>query len=283
MTAEHSAEHPGGLPAGPPVALTIAGSDSGGGAGLQADLRTFTACGVHGCVAVTAVTVQNSVGVTAVVEVPPSTVAEQIRAVVTDIGVAAAKTGMLASASIMCAVAEVCDELGIGRDRVVPLVVDPVAASMHGNPLLAEGALALLRSELLPRATLLTPNLDEVRLLVGLDVGSPAEQYEAARALHAWGPRWVLVKGGHLQDSAHDVLYDGREFTVFTGPRLAVPHTHGSGDTLAAAITAALARGAAVPDAVSYGKRYIAQAIAHAYPLGAGVGPVSPFWRLRPD
>jgi len=283
VTAEHSAEHPGGLPAGPPVALTIAGSDSGGGAGLQADLRTFTACGVHGCVAVTAVTVQNSVGVTAVVEVPPSTVAEQIRAVVTDIGVAAAKTGMLASASIMCAVAEVCDELGIGRDRVVPLVVDPVAASMHGNPLLAEGALALLRSELLPRATLLTPNLDEVRLLVGLDVGSPAEQYEAARALHAWGPRWVLVKGGHLQDSAHDVLYDGREFTVFTGPRLAVPHTHGSGDTLAAAITAALARGAAVPDAVSYGKRYIAQAIAHAYPLGAGVGPVSPFWRLRPD
>jgi hydroxymethylpyrimidine/phosphomethylpyrimidine kinase len=278
-----TAEPPARLPAGPPVALTIAGSDSGGGAGLQADLRTFTACGVHGCVAVTAVTVQNSVGVTAVVEIPPSTVADQIRAVVTDIGVAAAKTGMLANAAVMCAVAEVCDELGIGRDRVVPLVVDPVAASMHGNPLLADGALAVLRSELLPRATLVTPNLDEVRLLVGMDVGSPAEQYEAARALHAWGSRWVLIKGGHLRDDAHDVLYDGREFTVFTGPRLATPHTHGSGDTLAAAITAALARGAALPDAVSYGKRYIAQAIAHAYPLGAGVGPVSPFWRLRPD
>ncbi|MBV9727879.1 MAG: bifunctional hydroxymethylpyrimidine kinase/phosphomethylpyrimidine kinase [Pseudonocardiales bacterium] len=285
---------------GPPVALTIAGSDSGGGAGLQADLRTFTACGVHGCVAVTAVTVQNSMGVMGIVEIPPSTVANQIRAVVTDLGVAAAKTGMLASAAIICAVAGVCDEISIGRCRVVPLVVDPVAASMHGDPLLADDALTVLRSELLPRATLITPNLDEVRLLVGMDIGSPAEQYEAARALHALGPRWVLVKGGHLRDGAQrknppkknppkknsqclDVLYDGREFTAFTGPRLATPHTHGSGDTLAAAITSALARGAAVPEAVTYGKRYIAQALAHAYPLGAGVGPVSPFWRVRPD
>lgn len=281
--------------AGPPVALTIAGSDSGGGAGLQADLRTFTACGVHGCVAVTAVTVQNSVGVTGIVEIPPSTVADQVRAVATDIGVAAAKTGMLASAAIICAVAGVCDEVGIGRCRVVPLVVDPVAASMHGDPLLADDALAVLRSELLPRATLITPNLDEVRLLVGIDVGSEAEQYEAARALQALGPRWALVKGGHLRDSTQendpqetnpqclDVLYDGREFTAFTGPRLATPHTHGSGDTLAAAITSALAHGAAIPEAVKYGKRYIAQALAHAYPLGAGVGPVSPFWRVCPD
>jgi hydroxymethylpyrimidine/phosphomethylpyrimidine kinase len=289
-------------PAGPPVALTIAGSDSGGGAGLQADLRTFTACGVHGCVAVTAVTVQNSVGVTGIVEIPPSTVADQVRAVATDIGVAAAKTGMLASAAIICAVAGVCDEVGIGRCRVVPLVVDPVAASMHGDPLLADDALAVLRSELLPRATLITPNLDEVRLLVGMDVGSDAEQYEAARALQALGPRWALVKGGHLRDGTRendpqetnpqeqeknlqclDVLYDGRAFTAFTGPRLATPHTHGSGDTLAAAITSALAHGAAVPEAVKYGKRYIAQALAHAYPLGAGVGPVSPFWRVCPD
>ena len=285
---------------GPPVALTIAGSDSGGGAGLQADLRTFTACGVHSCVAVTAVTVQNSVGVTGIVEIPPSTVADQVRAVATDIGVAAAKTGMLASAAIICAVAGVCDEVGIGRCRVVPLVVDPVAASMHGDPLLADDALALLRSELLPRATLVTPNLDEVRLLVGMDVGSHAEQYEAARALHALGPQWVLVKGGHLREDPPeknpreknsqeknqqclDVLYDGREFTVFTSPRLATPHTHGSGDTLAAAITSALARGAAVREAVGYGKRYIEQAVAHAYPLGAGVGPVSPFWRVCPD
>jgi hydroxymethylpyrimidine/phosphomethylpyrimidine kinase len=235
-------------------------------------------------VAVTAGTGQNSLGVTAVVEIPPSTVADQVRAVVTDIGVAAAKTGMLASAAIIDAVAGVCDELGIGRRHGVPLVVDPVAASMHGDPLLAEDALAVLRSELLPRATLITPNLDEVRLLIGLDVSSPAQLYDAARALHAQGPQWVLVKGGHLRDEPQclDVLYDGREFTEFTGPRLATPHTHGSGDTLAAAITSALARGTAMSEAVSYAKRYIAHAIAHAYPLGAGTGTVSPFWRIRP-
>lgn len=267
---------------GPPVALTIAGSDSGGGAGLQADLRTFTACGVHGCVAVTAVTVQNSLGVSGFVAIPPSTVADQIRAVATDIGVAAAKTGMLASAAIICAVAEVCDEVGIGAS--VPLVVDPVAASMHGDPLLADDALAALRSELLPRATLVTPNLDEVRLLVGVDVGSRAEQYTAATQLHALGPQWVLIKGGHLHDDPEclDLLYDGSEFTAFTGPRLATPHTHGGGDTLAAAITSALARGLKVREAVGYGKRYIEQAVVHAYPLGAGVGPVSPFWRIQP-
>ncbi|MGH3900528.1 MAG: bifunctional hydroxymethylpyrimidine kinase/phosphomethylpyrimidine kinase [Pseudonocardiaceae bacterium] len=264
----------------PPVALTIAGSDSGGGAGLQADLRTFTTCGVHGCVAVTAVTVQNSVGVTGFVAIPPSTVADQIRAVATDIGIVAAKTGMLASAAIISAVAEACDEVGIGAS--VPLVVDPVAASMHGDPLLADDALAALRSELLPLATLATPNLDEVRLLAGLDVGSRAEQYTAAKALHALGSQWVLVKGGHLHDDPEclDLLYDGTEFTAFTSPRLATPHTHGSGDTLSAAITSALAHGLAMREAVGYGKRYIEQAVAHAYPLGAGIGPVSPFWRL---
>ena len=271
----------------PPVALTIAGSDSGGGAGLQADLRTFTTCGVHGCVAVTAVTVQNSLGVTGFVPIPPSTVADQIRAVATDIGIGAAKTGMLASAAIISAVAEVCDEVGIGAS--VPLVVDPVAASMHGDPLLADDALDALRSELFPRATLVTPNLDEVRLLVGLEVGSRAEQYTAAKKLHSLGSQWVLVKGGHLRADPQernpqclDLLYDGSEFTAFTSPRLATPHTHGSGDTLAAAITSALARGWTMPEAVGYGKRYIEQAVAHAYPLGAGIGPVSPFWRLRP-
>src|SRR6476646_129913 len=268
----------------PPVALTIAGSDSGGGAGLQADLRTFTVCGVHGCVAVTAVTVQNSLGVGGYVEVPPSTVADQIRAVATEIGVAAAKTGMLSSVAIIAAVAEVCDEVGIGHS--VPLVVDPVSASMHGDPLLAPDALSALRSVLLPRATLVTPNLDEVRLLVGLDVRCRAEQHEAARALHAAGPRWVLIKGGHLPAGADDglcldLLYDGTDFTEFTGPRLATQHTHGSGDSLAAAITAALAHGSPMPEAVGYGKRYIKQAIAQAYPLGAGIGPVSPFWRVQ--
>lgn len=270
------------MTAAPPVALTIAGSDSGGGAGLQADLRTFTACGVHGCVAVTAVTVQNSRAVTGIVEMPPSTVADQVRAVASDIGVAAAKTGMLASAEIISAVAKVCDEVGLGAS--VPLVVDPVAASMHGDPLLTANALDELRAELFPRANLVTPNLDEVRLLIGLDVQSRAQQYDAARALHAWGPQWVLVKGGHLRDDPEclDLLYNGHDFIPFTGSRVATPHTHGSGDTLAAAITSALARGATMPMAVRYGKHYIHQAVAHAYPLGTGVGPVSPFWRLLP-
>ena len=194
----------------------------------------------------------------------------------TDIGVAAAKTGMLASAAIISAVAAVCDDVGIGRS--VPLVVDPVAASMHGDPLLAYDALAALRSELLPRATLVTPNSDEVRLLVGVDVRSRAEQHEAARALHALGPRWVLIKGGHLADGAEDalcvdLLYDGTDFTEFTGPRLATPHTHGSGDSLAAAITSALAHGSPMPEAVGYGKRYIKQALAHAYPSAPESAP----------
>ncbi|MBV9060438.1 MAG: bifunctional hydroxymethylpyrimidine kinase/phosphomethylpyrimidine kinase [Pseudonocardiales bacterium] len=266
----------------PPVALTVAGSDSGGGAGLQADLRTFTACGVHGCVAVTAVTVQNSRAVTGIVEIPPSTVADQIRAVVSDIGIGAAKTGMLASAGIISAVTKMCDEVGLGTS--VPLVVDPVAASMHGDPLLTADALDGVRSELFPHATLVTPNLDEVRLLIGLDVQSRAQQYDAARALHALGPQWVLVKGGHLHDDPEcvDLLYDGSDVIEFTAPRVATPHTHGGGDTLAAAITSALARGADMPTAVRYGKHYVSQAVAHAYPLGTGVGPVSPFWRLRP-
>ncbi len=269
--------------AAPPVALTIAGSDSGGGAGLQADLRTFTACRVHGCVAVTAVTVQNSVGVTGFVAIPPSTVADQIRTVAEDIGVGAAKTGMLASAAIISAVAAACDEVGIGRGGTTPFVVDPVAASMHGDQLLADDALDALRGELFGRATLVTPNLDEVRLLVGIDVRGRDEQYEAAKALHALGPAWVLVKGGHLRDDPQclDLLYDGAEFTELIGPRFDTRHTHGGGDTLASAITSELARGASVVDAVRFGKSYIEQAVEHAYPLGAGTGPVSPFWRIR--
>ena len=268
----------------PPRALTIAGSDSGGGAGLQADLRTFTACGVHGCVAVTAVTVQNSLGVTGIVEIPPRTVAAQIEAVVTDIGVQAAKTGMLASAAIIGAVAQACRAVGIGRSAQVPFVVDPVCASMHGDQLLRDDALDALRAELFPLATLVTPNLDEVRLLAGVDVHDRAGQREAARALHAMGPQWVLVKGGHLVDDpvCVDVLFDGAEFTELPAPRVDTPHTHGGGDTMASAITSSLARGASVPQAVAYGKRYVTQAVRHAYPLGAGVGPVSPFWRFAP-
>ncbi|MGQ0837065.1 bifunctional hydroxymethylpyrimidine kinase/phosphomethylpyrimidine kinase [Actinokineospora sp.] len=268
----------------PPRALTIAGSDSGGGAGLQADLRTFFACGVHGLTAVTAVTVQNSLGVTGFTAIPAAVVAAQIEAVATDIGVQAAKTGMLATAEIIAAVAAACDRVHIGRGGAIPLVVDPVAASMHGDPLLRDDALDALRTELFPRATLITPNLDEVRLLTGIDVRSRDQQRDAAEALAEFGSRWVLVKGGHLWDDPEclDLLYDGTEFTELVGPRFAEVHTHGSGDTLASCITAALAKGNDVPSAVRAGKDFIVESVRHAYPLGAGVGPVSPLWRL-PD
>ncbi len=257
--------------------MTIAGSDSGGGAGVQADLKTFLACRVHGMSALTAVTVQNSLGVTGFYELPPHAVAEQIESVAVDIGVGAAKTGMLASAEIMAAVADTVRRLGIA-----PFVVDPVAASQHGDPLLRPDALAALRDVIIPLATLITPNLGEVRLLTGIDVRSRADMDDAARALHALGPQWVLLKGGHLPDGdAIDVLYDGAELRELAAPRRDTMHTHGSGDTLAAAITAGLARGRTVPDAVALGKRFITEAVAGSFPLGRGLGPVGHFWRVR--
>jgi hydroxymethylpyrimidine/phosphomethylpyrimidine kinase len=244
---------------------------------VQADLKTFLACHVHGMSAITAVTVQNSLGVSGFYELPANAVAEQIESVATDIGVGAAKTGMLASAAIMHAVAETVQRLAI-----TPFVVDPVAASQHGDPLLRPDALAAMREVIIPIATLVTPNLGEVRLLTGIDVRSRADMNEAARALHALGPQWVLVKGGHLPDGdAVDVLFDGREFVEFTAPRHDSVHTHGSGDTLAAAITAALARGAAMASAVALGKHFITGAVRGSFPLGSGLGPVGHFWRVR--
>jgi hydroxymethylpyrimidine/phosphomethylpyrimidine kinase len=269
----------------PPRVMTIAGTDSGGGAGIAADLRAMTACGVHGCLAVTAVTVQNSLGVTGVHTLPPETVAAQIEAVATDIGLDAAKTGMLATSAIIRAIADACDRVGIGADGATPFVVDPVAASMHGDQLLADDALDAFRSLLFPRATVVTPNLDEVRLLVGVDVHDRPAQYEAAKLLHALGPRFVLVKGGHLAEDTDvcvDLLYDGHTFTELPGPRFATPDTHGGGDSMASAIAAGLARGMAVPAAVAFGKRYVTEAVRHAYPLGAGHGPVSPLWAIDP-
>lgn len=269
----------------PPTALTIAGSDSGGGAGLQADLRTFFACGVHGLAAITAVTVQNTVGVTGFTEIPADVVAAQIDAVASDIGVDAAKTGMLASAEIIVAIGAACDKAEIGSAHRTPLVVDPVAASMHGDPLMHESALDALRVELFPRATLVTPNLDEVRLLVGIDVRDRAGLADAARAVHALGPKWTLIKSGHLIDDPEcvDLLYDGTEFIELPGPRWDTPNTHGGGDTMAASIAAALAHGRSLVEAVRFGKRFVSEAVRHAYPLGHGVGPVSPFWRLPSD
>jgi hydroxymethylpyrimidine/phosphomethylpyrimidine kinase len=269
----------------PPTALTIAGSDSGGAAGLQADLRTFLTCGVHGLVAVTAVTVQNTLGVHDRTDIQPRIVAAQIEAVAADMGVNAAKTGMLASAEIINAVAEACDKADIGRDLAVPFVVDPVAASMHGHPLFDDAGLAALRDELLPRATVLTPNLDEVRLLTGMTVTDREQMHQAAVVLHRLGPKYVLVKAGHLLEDPEcvDLLFDGSTFVELSGPRYATPHTHGAGDTMASALTAGLARGMTVVEAARYGKWFVQHAVENAYPIGAKVGPVSAFWRLAAE
>ena len=263
----------------PPRVLTIAGSDSGGGAGMQADIRTCTLLGVHTLCAVTAVTVQNSLGVKDFHPIPPDVVAAQIEVVSTDIGLQAAKTGMLATAEIIAAVARSWREHGTG----IPLVVDPVSASMHGDPLLDHAALDSLRTELFPLATLVTPNLHEVRLLVGIDVVDATTQAEAARALHALGTQWALVKGGHLQGSTSstDLLFDGNEFHEFEAPRVDTGHDHGAGDTLAAATACALAHGYTVPDAVAFGKGWVTECLRAAYPLGHGHGPVSAMFRLQ--
>jgi hydroxymethylpyrimidine/phosphomethylpyrimidine kinase len=262
--------------------LTIAGSDSGGGAGIQADMRTMALLGVHACVAVTAVTVQNTLGVKSFHEVPDDVVAGQIDAVVSDIGIQAAKTGMLASSDIIATVATTWRRL----DLTIPLVVDPVCASMHGDALLAPSALDSLRAQLFPLATLVTPNLDEVRLLVDIDVVDSGSQRAAAKALHALGPRWALVKGGHLRSSERscDLLYGGSSseanFYEFDAPRVPTGNDHGGGDTLATAAACALAHGYSVPDAVGFGKRWVTECLRAAYPLGHGHGPVSPLFRL---
>lgn len=262
--------------------MTIAGSDSGGGAGIQADMRTFALLGIHSTVAVTAVTMQNSLGVKGFHEIPVDVIAGQIAVVAADIGIQAAKTGMLASSDIIAAVADTWREQGLAD--TVPLVVDPVCASMHGDPLLHPDAVDALRTMLFPLATVVTPNLDEVRLLTGVEVVDEDTQRAAARALHALGPRWVLVKGGHLRSSsrAPDLLYGGGDFHEFDAPRIDTGHDHGAGDTLAAAVAAALAHGYDVPEAVAFGKRWVTECLRAAYPLGGGHGPVSALFRLLP-
>jgi hydroxymethylpyrimidine/phosphomethylpyrimidine kinase len=261
----------------PARVLTIAGSDSGGGAGIQADLKTFLAHGVHGMSAITAVTVQNSVGVQGFYELEPRAVFEQIESVATDIGVDAVKTGMLASAPIIEAVAGACERFALPN-----LVVDPVAASKHGDPLLRPDALSALRERLAPLATVMTPNLGEVKLLCGVEVRDRGDLLAAARTMHELGPRWVLVKGGHLPGGdAVDLLFDGNEAVELAAPRLATPHTHGTGCTLASAIAANLADGMEVVPAVQSAKRYLSGAIAGAFPLGKGIGPTDHAWRFR--
>jgi hydroxymethylpyrimidine/phosphomethylpyrimidine kinase len=259
-----------------PRALTIAGSDSGGGAGIQADLKTFSALGVFGMTAITAVTVQNTKGVSGFEELSPTTVAEQIRAVTGDIGVDAAKTGMLASAAIVEAVAEAAAET-----RLPLIVVDPVFVSKHGHPLLADDAVDALRRLLLPLATLVTPNLPEAAGLAGFEVRTLDDMRRAGAAILALGPRAVLVKGGHLEgDRATDLFADGSGEEWIDAERIDTPHTHGTGCTLSAAIAAYLARGSSLPEAVREGKAFVTEAIRHALPLGDGIGPVDQLWSI---
>ncbi len=254
-----------------PRALTIAGSDSGGGAGIQADLKTFSALGVFGMTAITAVTAQNTVTVSGVHEIPPEMVGRQIDAVVTDIGVDAAKTGMLSSAPIIEVVAD-----RIRRHGLSALVVDPVMIAKSGAPLLRPEAVDALRTLLLPLALVVTPNLHEAEALVGREVRTLADMEEAARRLADLGPRVVVVKGGHLPGAAVDVVFDGSQVEHLEAPRVETPHTHGTGCVFSAAIAASLARGEGVSEALRSAKAFITRAIEAALPLGRGHGPANP-------
>ncbi len=251
-----------------PVALTIAGSDSGGGAGIQADLKTFAAHRVYGVSALTAVTAQNTVAVTGVQEIAPELVRAQIRTVVDDFPVAAAKTGMLSSAAIIEAVAEAVSGY--------PLVVDPVMVAKSGDRLLRPDAVEALRTLLLPLAALVTPNLPEAEDLVGFPVRDEDSMRRAGRKLLELGPGAVLVKGGHLPGGdIADVLVDGDSEIAFRSPRIATRSTHGTGCTLSAAIVANIAAGLRLPEAVARGRDYLQEAIRRAVPLGRGHGPLA--------
>ncbi len=264
----------------PPCVLAIAGSDSGGGAGIQADLKTMLALGVHGMTVITAVTAQNSVGVQGYWELPQEAVRAQLDSVLGDIGAQAIKTGMLASPEV---VAVVADSLAAVQ---APLVVDPVAVSKHGDSLLSAGALEALKTRLLPLATIVTPNLLEAELLTETSISDEADMLAAAEHLAALGPRWVLVKGGHLVGNPVDLLYgptseSGRSVLRYQGRRIASAHTHGTGCTLASAIASYLAMGMEVADAVESAREYVTGAIDGGYPLGSGIGPVDHGWRIR--
>ncbi|HEX4955482.1 MAG TPA: bifunctional hydroxymethylpyrimidine kinase/phosphomethylpyrimidine kinase [Thermoanaerobaculia bacterium] len=256
-----------------PRLLTIAGSDSGGGAGIQADLKTFAAHGGFGMSVVTAITAQNTCRVTAVHEVPPEVVAAQLDAVFEDLGVDAVKIGMLGNAAVIEVVAE---RLAAWRraGQAPPVVLDPVMVAKSGDPLLREEAVAALAGQLLPLATLVTPNLPEAARLTGLPVATLAERREAARALAARGPA-VLVKGGHGEgEEIVDLLLAEGSFTELRAPRLPTSSTHGTGCTLSSAIAARLGRGDSLPVAVGGAIDYLRRAMAAATPLGHGHGPV---------
>ena len=258
-----------------PKAMTIAGSDSGGGAGIQADLKTFAALGVYGTSVLTAITAQNTVGVAGIHEVPVDIVAAQIEAVMSDIGADAVKTGMLSSSDIIETVAR-----ELAHFRVDRLVIDPVMVAKSGDRLLREEAVNALRTKLLPLATVVTPNIPEAETLASMRVQSREDARRAAEVIFGMGPKAVVVKGGHLEGPPVDLFYDGREFREFSAPRIDTANTHGTGCTFASAVAAGLAKGMEVVDAVAAAKEYVTEAIRRSADLGQvgqGHGPLHHF------
>jgi hydroxymethylpyrimidine/phosphomethylpyrimidine kinase len=258
-----------------PVALTIAGSDSGGGAGIQADLKTFAALGVHGTSAITAITAQNTLAVTDIFELPVGIIVAQIDTVAADLDVLAAKTGMLSSSEIIESVAAAIAAHGIRN-----LVVDPVMVAKGGAKLLRDDAIDSLRTHLLPLAAVITPNLPEAEVILGRSVKTIAERRDAARELVAMGARAAVVKGGHAKNDATDVYWDGTDMVDLPASRVHTKNTHGSGCVFSAAITAGLASGLEPLAAVRKAKEFISGAIAHSLEIGHGNGPVNPVFRL---
>jgi hydroxymethylpyrimidine/phosphomethylpyrimidine kinase len=259
------------------TALTIAGSDSGGGAGIQADLKTFAAHGVYGTSAITAVTAQNTLGVNGFEALSADLVTAQIEAVASDIGVDAGKTGMLANAAIVEAVAAAVEALEIPL-----LVVDPVMIAKSGDRLIDEDAIGALRSELLRRAFVVTPNIPEAEALSGTRIRGDADRQEAARRILKLGATAVVIKGGHLPSPIiQDLLYDGHRFTEFKAPRVEGRSTHGTGCTFAAAITAQLALGRTLSEAVPQAQEYVAGAMRAGPDIGRGHRPLHHFWRVE--
>jgi len=258
--------------------LTIAGSDSGGGAGIQADIKAMSANGVFAMSVITAITAQNTEEVTEVFELPTSIIAAQIDAVFDDFEVAAVKTGMLSSTAIVETVARM-----LKPQEVPNLVVDPVMISKSGHSLLKPDAIEAVRHRLFPLALLVTPNVREAQQLSGIEIKTLADARRAAKVIHGFGCKHVLIKGGHmLAERATDLLYDGRFFSVFKGTFIDTPHTHGTGCTFASAIAAHLARGKSVSDAVQTAKNYLTEAIRNGLAIGHGQGPTNHFYFLKP-
>ena len=256
-----------------PIVMTIAGSDSGGGAGIQADLKTFAALGVYGTSVITSITAQNTVSVTDLFNMPKSIISSQIDAIMTDIGSDVVKTGMLANTEIIEIVSEKLTEF------TFPIVVvDPVMVATSGDRLISEDAIDILRKMLIPLATVITPNIPEAEVLTERRILTLDDARNAAKDLVAMGAKSAVVKGGHMEGPSTDMVYDGKEFRAYTSKRISSTSTHGTGCTLASAIAAKLAHGYSIRDSVSQAKRYVTASIRNAFPIGSGHGPLNHFY-----